>query len=295
MIDPGDSALIAEEVSGGDRRRRVATMPSMQGKPLRLAVARARRRLRTAWTRFRPFPRDNVAYNRRLWDLYSRNWDDPRFRKDQLDPRAPASIDPGAFRVLGEEWSSQAAVDGVLDEFIYPFIAADDVAAEIGVGGGRIAVRVAPKVARLLCFDVSAKMLDRARTALSRHSNVEFILLDGPRVPRELAGRLDFIYAFDVFMHLDLHTMWKYVQEMSLALRPGGRALVHAPNLAAPAGWEMFAEQDSYSVEDGWFVSPEIVRALVAHTDLIPLKESHPDPSNLYFNRDYLVVLQKPG
>jgi SAM-dependent methyltransferase len=236
-----------------------------------------------------------VAYNRELWNLYSHSWDDPRFRSEQLDPRLPSSTDPGAFRVLGEEWANAADVDRVVEEFIYPFISPDSVAAEIGVGGGRIAVRVAPKIARLVCLDISPQMLERARTALSAHANVELILQDGPGLPRKLSGRLDFIYSFDVFLHLDLHTMWKYVQEMSLALRPGGRALLHTTNLTAPDGWQMFAEQDAYSVEYGWFVSPEIVRTLVAHTDLILVKESQPAPSNLYFNRDYLAVLQKPG
>ena len=266
----------------------------MHGKSLALVAARIRRRVWGVRRRLRLLPRDNLAYNRELWELYARSWDDVGFRETQLDPQVPPSVHARDLRVLGEEWSASADIDSIVAEFIAPFVSPESRVAEIGVGGGRVAVRVAPRVAQLVCLDISPNMLRRARSAISE-SNVEFVLLDGPRLPRDLAGRLDFIYSFDVFLHLDLHTMWKYIQEMSLALRPGGKALVHTTNLAAPAGWEMFAEQDHYSVEDGYFVSPEIVTTLVSHTDLRTIKESSPDPGNLYLNRDYLVVLEKPG
>jgi ubiquinone/menaquinone biosynthesis C-methylase UbiE len=41
------------------------------------------------------------------------------------------------------------------------------VAAEIGVGGGRIASRVAPRVKSLVAFDISEEMLKRAKAALT--------------------------------------------------------------------------------------------------------------------------------
>jgi SAM-dependent methyltransferase len=265
----------------------------VRGNQLRFFAARLRRRWWGVRRRLRLLPRENLSYNRRLWDLYASNWDDPRFVRDQVDE--PEALDPSSLQVVGDEWAQAEDVDRIVTEFIHPYLSPDTVAVEIGVGGGRIASRVAPRVARLVCFDVSARMLRRAKLSLSKHDNVEFLRLEEPRLPDEFEGRVDFIYSFDVFMHLDLHTMWRYVQEMSRMLRPGGRALVHVPNLAAPAGWKMFTEQDRYSIEDGWFLSPDMVRAMVEHTDLIPIKDSRPDPSNLYLNRDYLAVVEKPG
>ena len=168
-------------------------------------------RLRRRWWGLRGrlglLPRGNVAYNRSLWDFYSRSWDDPNFVRDQLDPEA--SIDVSKLEVVGDEWAAAGHVDRVVQEFVAPFVSPHSVAAEIGVGGGRVAVRVAPLVSRLICFDVSPGMVKRARAALRDHPNVEFSLLEEARLPRELDGSLDFIYAFDVFMHLDLHTVWK--------------------------------------------------------------------------------------
>jgi SAM-dependent methyltransferase len=270
-------------------------MSRVQGKRLRLLAARLRAKLWGARRRLQLLPRENFAYNRQLWELYSREWDDPRFVSGQLDPRLRSARDPGSFKVLGEEWSARSDIDAVIDEFIAPYVSGESDAAEIGVGGGRIALRVAPHVRSLVCMDISPRMLERARDALAACPNTEFRLLEESRLPADLDRTLDFIYAFDVFLHLDLHAMWRYVQDMSRALRPGGRALVHTLNLTAPGGWEMFAEQEGYSVEYGWFVSPEMVRTLVGHTDLRVIKESRDDPANQYLHRDYLAVLEKPG
>src|SRR5438067_9283178 len=157
----------------------------VQGKPLRLGIARVRQRVWNARRRLRLVPRNNVTYNRELWDRYSRNWDDPRFRKTQIDPSLGASANPAEFEIVGEEWAPSADVDAIVAEFIEPFVSAESTAVEIGVGGGRIAERVAPMVALLVCLDISARMLERANVALAAHPNVEFGLLDGARLPPE--------------------------------------------------------------------------------------------------------------
>ena len=258
----------------------------------RLVAAWAHRRWWRARRALGLVPNDNTAYNRSLWDAYSRSWTDPDFRRAQMDGLRDGT-DPGHFEVLGEEWASSADLELVIDQFITPNVDSQSRVAEIGVGGGRLAVRVAPQVGELICFDISTEMLRRAAVVLSEHSNVTLARLDDARLPAQLSGTLDFIYCFDVFLHLDLHTMWRYVQEMARALRPGGRALIHALDLTAPEGWEEFSKQKSHSVEYGWFVSPDIVRTLVTQAGLTLAKESERDPTNVYLNRDYLVIAEK--
>jgi SAM-dependent methyltransferase len=245
-------------------------------------VARTLSKLRGAPS---PDPLDNVAYNRNLWDWYARTWkEDPRFRVEQADVGGATAHD---LSVLGGEWGTPADLDGVARRFIDPYVDVDAVVGEIGSGGGRVAARVAPKSGRFYCFDISQGMLQQAQRTLTDHANVEYVLLDGPSRPRELDEAFHFLYSFDVFVHLDLHTIWKYVQEVERALRPGGHALLHTANLTAPGGWENFAAQPGYRPETHYFISPEVMLTIV--------KESEPDPSNFYLNRDYLIVLQKVG
>jgi len=235
---------------------------------------------------------DNVAYNRDLWNGYAGRWKRDRSFRVRMADVSGATAEQLA--VLGGEWGTPDAFDEVVRSFIDPYVDRDAIVGEIGSGGGRVAARVAPNSKRFYCFDISDAMLELAREALADCPNVEYVLLRKPSLPAKLAETFDFLYSLDVFVHLDLHTIWKYIREIESSLRPGGHAFLHTANLTAPGGWERFAAQDRYYPEGFYFVSPEIVHALVSHTSLQIVKESQPDPHNFYLNRDYLLVLQKP-
>jgi SAM-dependent methyltransferase len=237
-----------------------------------------------------PSAADNFAYNRFFWDWYSERWEDEEWRDEYW---AGLPLDRGRLEVLGDEWSEASDVQGIFDEFIAPYISREAEVAEIGPGGGRLARWTAPLVGRLVLLDISPQMLDRCREVLQAHSNVGYVLLEGLRLPDDLTGRFDFVYAFDVYVHFDLHSLWRHLQEIERVLRPGGHALIHTANLTAPLGWERFASQDRYTVEGHFPLTPESVRTLVSHTGLSIVRESEPHPDNFYLNRDYLAVLKR--
>jgi SAM-dependent methyltransferase len=233
----------------------------------------------------------NVEYNRALWDEYAREWDKKPVHIE--DPKLDVNQSQFYLTCLGDEWGSKRDVDEIVQEYIYPHITRDSVVAEIGVGGGRIARRVAGMVKELYCLDISPQMLRKAQVALANYSNIRFILLHDPVLPDTLIGKCDFIYSFDVFVHLDLHTMWKYFMQVNRGLKQGHRAFIHTTNLKAPGGWDRFCVQSEYSVSGHYFISPEIVEILANHSGLQIVKTSTPEPTNFYLNRDYLVILEK--
>lgn len=73
-----------------------------------------------------------------------------------------------------------------------PFIGDASDVAEIGSGGGRVAVRVAPRCASYACFDISLEMLKKARDALSELSNVRFCHMMAPSVSERHFAAYDF-------------------------------------------------------------------------------------------------------
>jgi SAM-dependent methyltransferase len=234
----------------------------------------------------------NVEYNRAYWDLYARSWN-----KGRVEVENPAVISQqrSAYLThLGDEWGSKADVERIVAEYILPFVTPQSVVGEIGIGGARIASRIAGCVGRFYGFDVSAEMLKRARRALADHARVEYVLLAQPRFEASLAGHFDFLYSFDVFVHLDLHTIWTYLQEIAKALKRGGKTFLHVTNLTTQAGWARFAAQERYRAENCYFVCPELIDILVSHAGLRMIKRSQPDPANFYLNRDDLFVLEKP-
>ena len=228
----------------------------------------------------------NAQYNRLVWGAYPYLW-----RLGSLaGVRTP--IEAASGEVVGDEWGTKAWVREILDEFVFPNVSGESVAAELGVGGGRLASQVAPRVKTLYCLDVSPGMLRRARHALRGRGDARFVRLRGA-CPPELRGAVDFVYAFDVLVHLDLHATWAYVRLMHEMLVPGGRAMVHVANLAAPLGWERFSRQQGFSVGGLNWLCPEIVGIMAWHAGFSVVAGSSPRPGNEYLNRDYVAVLER--
>ncbi len=138
-------------------------------------------------------------------------------------------------------------------------------------------------------------MLRRSREALSEFSNVHLVLLRDASLPPNLDRRFAFAYAFDVFMHLDLHVQYRYLRQLHDVLEPGGRALVHTANLRTPGGWERFASQPAPTIRGFFFVTPETVDLLAERAGFVVERRSALDSSNFYYRRDYVALLRKPG
>lgn len=227
-----------------------------------------------------------------VWDDYARQWAPSTTARDAQTTRSRDTYKSLVY--LGDEWGRKQDVCRVVEEYIDPYVTSDSIVGEIGSGGGRVSVQVAPKVKELHCFDLSSEMLKRAGKALIAYPHVHFHLLTIPRLGAELRNSFDFIYSFDVFVHLDLLTIWQYFCEISSSLKPGGRAFLHTTNLAAAAGWENFCAPRANDPTDHQFISPEIIDIFAYRSGLQIIKRSTIDPANFYLNRDYLFVLEKP-
>jgi hypothetical protein len=76
----------------------------------------------------------------------------------------------------------------------------------------------------------------------------------------------------------------------------GGKALIHTANLISEQGWERFAAQSRFKEGGFYFVCPEIVNFLIAKTQCLKIlkqSSSSDDADNLYYQRDYVVLVEK--
>lgn len=248
----------------------------------------------------------NVLTNRKLWDLYAKEWNleapwVQNMIKNVSESCSPLSSSP----VIGEEWSDRAALDTVINDFIKPYIDENTRVAEIGSGGGRMAIRVAalrPKSLQL--FDISLEMLKRARKALSlrgldteiKGTHISFCHLKedySAKSFEKFRESFDFIYAFDVFVHVDVHTIWQYLQYIHSMLSDTGVAFISTANICSTLGWNRFSNQKRFTVGGFYFISPDIIRHLANKADLEIVQETPKDETNLYYNRDFLCILRK--
>lgn len=236
----------------------------------------------------------NRVTNRKLWDSYALEWGPNAEWVQKMAgnlPRGSCEV-----RCVGDEWSEQTALLEVLENWLFPIVSAASRVAEIGSGGGRVSAHVAPRVQELVCFDISAKMLEAAKLHLSACNlgNVCFEHLADDQFPASNHnGTFDVVFAFDVFVHLDLHQMRDSLTAISRLLRPGGHCFISFASLLTPGGWTRFSRQKKFSVGGFYFVSPDIVHSLMARAGLEIVREStwnKESAGNTYLNRDLLVV-----
>ena len=194
---------------------------------------------------------------------------------------------------LGDEWGKKEDVLAILSEFVKPYVTPQSHALEIGVGGGRIAHQVAPLVGTLDVTDISSEMIARSKQALASHGNINYFTLASASLGQWKNNSIDFVYSFDVFVHLDVHTMWGYFQEINRILKPNGKAFLHTSNLLAPEGWRRFSSQSKFRIEGHYFITPEIIHTFCNRSKLSLIKESLIDETNFYYARDYLLVIEK--
>ncbi|MCC5629623.1 class I SAM-dependent methyltransferase [Nostoc sphaeroides CHAB 2801] len=232
----------------------------------------------------------NVEINQEFWNNYAKKWDksqvvlgNQKITDDERD---------NYINYLGDEWATVEDAVDIVNEYITPFIDQDSTVAEIGVGGGRIAAKVVEKVKKLYCFDVAEEMLKNAEAALSKDPQIEFHLIKNCQFEPEFSDKFDFVYSFDVFVHLDLLTIWKYLNSIYKTLKSGGRAFIHTTNITTPNGWARFA---AYNNDEVLYqpTSPDAIKLLIEKSQFKVIKESSPDGKNFYSDRDYLVVIQK--
>ena len=148
--------------------------------------------------------RDNsAAENRRRWN----EWD---------------------WSAKGEEWNaSETWKQALVEDVMLPLIPTGGTVLEIGPGGGRWSVILAPRADKLIVVDVAQKPLEVIADRLNGAENFECLLTDGASLAGVGDESIDSIWSFDVFVHIRPRDQAAYLSEIARVLRPGGIAAIH--------------------------------------------------------------------
>lgn len=101
--------------------------------------------------------------------------------------------DPAPLREYMNKWDGQAFIDEMQ-------LSKEKCVLEIGVGTGRLAIRVAPLCESFCGVDISSKTIERAAENLTGYSNVTFICDDF--LTHNFESQFDVIYSSLTFMHI---------------------------------------------------------------------------------------------
>jgi len=227
-----------------------------------------------------------MAYQSRLTSLLLNNNNEVNNNSNSDMNINPQSIKNIKLKYLGDEWANDEDVIEILNEYILPYINLQSKCIEIGSGGGRICARIINKINKLFCLDISKKMLEICQKKLLEVThqdlkNTEFILLkndnnDIPYFPlhNKYDGHIDYIYSFDVFVHLDIHTQYNYLQQCYQLLNFDGYLFIHTSNLQTDLGWQRFSHQHHASVAGFYFVVPSMIDLLLEITCFVIVRRS---------------------
>lgn len=155
---------------------------------------------------------------------------------------------------LGDEWCDDGTAhreweQRLFDHTFAPWFAPDATVVEIGPGGGKWTVKIAPRVKSVVCFDVAEAMLKRTETRVAQDNltNVSFVLGNGLDMSAIPSGSVDVVFSYDVFVHIALEDTVAYLAEISRILKDGGIVVLHhAINDVRPAWDRIEAHNDWY-------------------------------------------------
>lgn len=152
----------------------------------------------------------------------------------------------------GDEWNDTDDPElwkaTLIDEVLLPYLGDAQAVLEIGPGAGRWSEVIAPRVERLVVVDVTPRALELTRERLGDPAGVEYVLSDGGTFASVHDASIDFVWSFDVFVHIAPLDVASYVAEIARVLRPGGGAVVHhsgalqrSPGWRSPMSGPLFA------------------------------------------------------
>lgn len=155
---------------------------------------------------------DNRRWNDADWSQGGEEWTEA--------VRAQRGQDP-------QEWKAT-----LIRELMDPYCPRGGVGLEIGPGAGRWSEPLAERCGRLILADLNERCLELCRERFKHSPKVEYyqVLADGTSFLREqdFAGQsVDFVWSYDVFVHINMRDFDEYLREFARLLAPGRYGVIH--------------------------------------------------------------------
>ena len=185
--------------------------------------------------------------------------------KSPQDPRIPKSnyeegwdgyaeawkrLHPGLGHI-GDEWAGKGAgaanslaeYEALIEQkFIRPYIKPTDAVLEIGVGGGKTAALLLKYCDRLVCADVSSRMLGETEKRLGS-ARVSYVKLDGRSLDGISDHSVDVCFSYDTMVHMEPRDILNYLTQIPSVMRGGKLCLFHHGNTLSDLGWQKFLSE----------------------------------------------------
>lgn len=185
----------------------------------------------------------------------------------------------------GEVWTeSEEWKQALIDDVLMKEIEHGKTVLEIGPGGGRWTEALQKISSHLILIDLSARCIEICKERFAAFNNLEYHVTQGTDISFIPSDSVDFIWSFDVFVHISPQDTEQYVQQFSRILRKGGRGIIHhAREGGLHGGWRSrmtdklmaeFAQKNGMKIIrqfDSW--GPDGKFQITFHHDVITIFE----------------------
>ncbi|HEX6160811.1 MAG TPA: class I SAM-dependent methyltransferase [Thermoanaerobaculia bacterium] len=131
-------------------------------------------------------------------------------------------------RHFGDRWGDPESFGPLVEvrqRFLDPYFRETQTVLEIGSGGGRWTQYLA-HAARLIVVEYNVEAFPYLRARFP-HARMTLVETTGAELWAVADRSVDFLFTFDVFVHLEPEVIGAYLHEIERVLRPGAIAVVH--------------------------------------------------------------------
>lgn len=130
----------------------------------------------------------------------------------------------------GEEWTeSEAWKQALISDVLMKYIQPSRKVLEIGPGAGRWTETLQKIAGRLLLADLSTRCIELCKQRFAQATHIEYFVTDGSSLSFIPDRSVDYVWSYDVFVHIGPRETERYLAEFSRILVSGGRGIIHHP------------------------------------------------------------------
>ena len=115
----------------------------------------------------------------------------------------------------------------MVEHLLTPNLPGDGAALEIGPGAGRWTSTLIPAVRELTVVDISDQAIELCRQRFGGEQHVTFMVNDGANLPEIADESIDFVWSFDVFVHIAPDDQMRYQAELARVMKRGATGVIH--------------------------------------------------------------------
>lgn len=130
----------------------------------------------------------------------------------------------------GEEWTeSEQWKTELADEVIKAYFEPGKIILEIGPGAGRWSGILAELSSQLILVDMTERSIEHCKGKLHSYPNCLFYKNNGADLSFLKDDSVDYLWSFDVFVHLAPNDTENYLKGLSRILKKNGLGIIHHP------------------------------------------------------------------